>query len=326
MRRREFITLLGGVAATWPLAARAQQPGKTPTIGFLGAPSAAAWDHYVRAFVQRLNELGWVEGRTVTIEYRWAGGRTERFAEIADEFVRAQVDVIVTSGSAVTAVRHATSTIPIVFAVAVDPIASGFVNSLARPGGNVTGLSLQSTDLVAKRTELLREIVPGLRRLAVLANVGYVAAALELSNVKDAASKQGIDVDALEIRRAEDIAPLLDPYKGGAQALYLCTNPLVTTNRVRINALALKAGLATMHGAREYLRDTGGLISYGPSNEDLFRRAGDYVDKILKGTKPADIPVEQPTKFELVINLKTAKALGLTVPPNLLALAEEVIE
>jgi putative tryptophan/tyrosine transport system substrate-binding protein len=323
MRRREFIGLVGG-AAGWPLAARAQQPARLPTIGLLGASTAVAWDHLVAAFQGRLQELGWIEGRTVVIERRWAEGRTERYAEIAAEFVRLKVDIIVTSGSAVPQVKQATSTIPIVFAVAADPLGSDLVASLARPGGNVTGLSLQSNDLAAKRLEILRDIIPGLRRLAVFANAGYAASALELRDIQAIARKLGIDVDPLEVRRAEDIDQVLATIKPGTQALYVCIDSLVNANSRRINGTALKLRLPTIVSAREFVSD--GLLSYGPSYPDLFRRAADYVDKILRGAKPADIPVEQPTKFELVINLKTAKTLGLTVPPSLIARADEVIE
>jgi putative ABC transport system substrate-binding protein len=325
MRRREFIALLGGAAAVWPLAARAQQPGKLPTVGFLGVSTPSAWSHWVAAFGQRLRELGWIEGRTVAIEVRWAEGRGERFTEIAAEFVRLKVDVIVTAGSAVAAAKQATSVIPIVFAVANDPVGSGLVASLARPGGNVTGLSLQASDLAGKRLELLREVLPGLRRLAIMGNAGYAASMLEIGEVQAAARVLGLDIDVLEIRRAEDIAPAFGALKSGAQALYVCADALANANRTRINTLALGARLPTMHGLRDYL-EAGGLMSYGPNVPDLFRRAGDYVDKILRGTKPGDLPVEQPTKFELVFNLITAKALGLTLSPMLLARADEVIE
>ncbi len=275
--------------------------------------------------MQRLGELGWIEGRTVAIEYRWAEGRNERYAEIAAEFVRLKVNVIVTVGAAVLAAKQATSVIPIVFAAAVDPLGTGMVASLARPGGNVTGLSFQATDLASKRLELLREVVPGLRRLAVMANIGYPAAVLEMREVQAPARMLGLEVATLEIRRAEDIAAAIDALKGRADALYVVQDPLFLTHRIRINTLAAAALLPTVHGFREYV-EAGGLMSYGANFQDLFRRAADYVDKILRGTKPADLPVEQPTKFELVINLKTAKALGLSVPPMLLARADEVIE
>jgi putative tryptophan/tyrosine transport system substrate-binding protein len=323
--RREFITLLGGAAVAWPFGARAQQAGKLPTIGFLGATTPATWSLFVAAFVQRLRELGWIEGRTVVIEYRWAEGRGERFAEIAAEFVRLKVDVIVTAGGAVLAAKQATSLIPIVFAVAADPVGGGLVASLVQPGGNVTGLSTQTAETAGKRLELLREIVPGLRQLAIMANAGYPAAVLEMAEVQAAARTLGLEVTTLEIRRAENIAPAFEALKGRVEALYVCADPLVTTNRVRINTLALAARLPVMHGVREYV-EAGGLMSYGPNFPELFRRAADYVDKILRGAKPADIPVEQPTKFDLVINLTTAKALGLTIPETFLVRADEVIE
>ena len=302
MRRREFITLLGGAAAAWSRAARAQQPAKVSTIGFLGTTTPAAWSRWVAAFVQRLRELGWVEGRNLAIDVRWAEGRNERIAEIATEFVRLKVDVIVAGGNGVAAAMRATSVIPIVFPIAFDPVGSGFVANLARPGSNVTGLSRQSPDLVGKKVELLREVVPALRRLAIMANAGYPAAVLEMGEVQAAARRQGVDAAPLEIRRTEDIAAAFDTLKGNPQALYIVSEALANTNRVRINILALGARLPTMSGYREGV-EGGGLMSYGPDHADLFRRAGEYVDKILRGAKPADLPVEQPTKFELVINL-----------------------
>ena len=327
MRRRQFITLLGGAAAAWPLAARAQQATKLPTIGFLGQSTPAAESQRFAALVQRLRELGWIEGRTVAIEHRWAEGRPERAAEIAAEFVRLKVDVIVTVGTPqVAAAKQATLVIPIVFAAAGDPVGTGLVASLARPGGNVTGLSVLSTDLAGKRIELLRETVPGLRRLAIMGNASNPVIVQEMSEFHAAASTLGLGVAMLEIRRAEDIAPAFEALKGRAEALYVCQDLLTLTNRIRINTLALGVRLPAMHASRENVVDAGGLMSYGPNFLDLFRRSADYVDKILRGAKPADIPVEQPTKFDLVINLTTAKALGLDVPPMLLARADEVIE
>ena len=301
LRRRDFITLLGGATVAWPLAARAQQAGKLPTIGFLGTITPTGQSHWTGAFVQRMRELGWIDGRTVAIEYRWAEGRSERFADVAAEFVRLKVDVIITNGTpAVIAAKQATSVIPIVFAAAGDPVGTGLVASLARPGGNVTGLSLQSGDLASKRLELLREVIPGLRRLAILANAGNPNAALEISEVQAAARTLGLEVATPDIRRAEDIAPAIAALKDRAEALFI--HPLVTTNWVGINTLALGARLPTMHGLREGV-EAGGLMSYGANVPDLFRRAGDYFDKILRGAKPADLPVEQPTKFDLVVNL-----------------------
>jgi putative ABC transport system substrate-binding protein len=326
MKRREFLALLGGAAA-WPLAARAQQPmAKLPTIGFLGAATPLAWSQRVAAFVQRLRELGWTEGRTVVVEYRWAEGRSERFLEIAAEFAQLKVDVIVAAGTpAVLAAKQATSVVPIVFVGAGDPVGTGLVASLPRPGGNVTGLSAQTTDTVGKRLELLRELMPGIRRLAIMGNVDNPVSVLEMREIGAACASLGLEADALEIRRTADIVPAFEALKRGAEALYVPADPLVIANQIRINTLALGMRLPTMHGLREYV-EAGGLMSYGPNFPDLFRRAAAFVDKILRGAKPSDIPVEQPTKFELVINLITAKALGLEIPPTLLARADEVIE
>jgi putative ABC transport system substrate-binding protein len=325
MRRREFIAALVGARVAWPLSAEAQQ-SKLPTIGFLGAYSASVQNQWTAAFVQRLRELGWIEGRTIAIEYRWAEGRTERATEIATEFVRFKVDVIVTSGNALAiATKQVTAVIPTVFALAGDPVGTGLVASLARPGGNITGLSLQTTDLSGKRLELLREIVPNLRRLAVVGNVGNPSAVHAMGEAQVAGRTLGFDVFMLEILRAEDITATFETLKGRADALFVVTDPLVTTNLSRINTLALAARLPTVHGFREHV-ETGGLMSYGASFTELFRRAAEYVDKILRGAKPADLPVEQPTKFELVINLTTAKALGLTIPESFLLRADEVIE
>ena len=326
MKRRQFIKLLGGAAVGWPLAARAQQAGKLPTIGLLGSTTLSVESQRVAAFVQRLRELGWTEGRTIAIEDRWAEGRNERFAEIAAEFVRRKVDVIVTSATAAVVVaKQATSVIPIVFAAAGDPVGTGLVASLARPGGNITGLSIQQTDVAAKRLELLREIVPGLGRLAILANVGNPVVVLDMREVQATARTLGLEVITLEIRRGEDIVPAFEALNGREEALYVVFDALVNTHRFRINTLALAARLPTMHQFREGV-EVGGLMSYGANFADMYRRAADYVDKILHGAKPADLPVEQPTKFDLIINVTTAKALGLEIPPTLLARADEVIE
>ena len=298
-----------------------------PTIGYSGGGTPLTESQRVAAFVQRLRELGWTEGRTVAIEYRWAEGRNERAAEIAAEFVRLKVDVIVTYATPPTlAAKQATSAIPIVFAVAGDPVGTGLVANLARPGGNVTGLSLLATDLAGKRIELLREVIPGLRRLAILGNVGNPQVVLEIGEVRAAARTLGLEVAVFEIRRTEDIAPAFEALiKDRSEALYVVGDPLLTTNRIRLNTLALGARLPTSYSSREFV-EVGGLMSYGPNLPDLFRRAAEYADKILRGAKPADLPVEQPSKFDLVINLVAAKALGLTVPPTLLARADEVIE
>jgi putative tryptophan/tyrosine transport system substrate-binding protein len=329
MRRREFIALISAAAAPslfWPLAARAQQPGKLPTIGFLGSATLLVESQRVAAFVQRLRQLGWIENRNVAIEYRWAEGRTERFTELAAEFARLKVDLIVAATTpAVIAAKQATSVIPIVITTANDPVATGLVASLARPGGNVTGLSNQMADTAAKRLELLRELVPGLRRLAILANVDNPGAVLDTREAQAAASAVGLEVTTFEIRRAEEIAPLFEAFKGPTDALYVVADPLMNTNRIRISTSALGARLPTMHGVRDYV-EAGGLMSYGSNIVDQYRRAADYVDKILRGAKPGELPVEQPTKFDLVINLTTAKAIGLTLPPSILLRADEVIE
>jgi ABC-type uncharacterized transport system substrate-binding protein len=325
IERRKFLATLGGAAVAWPLAAHAQQPAKLPTIGFLGGPTASASGPWVAAFAQRLRELGWIEGRTVAIEVRWAEGRSERFAEIAAEFVRLKVDVIVTAGPPVFAAKQATSVIPIVFATMADPLGSGLVASLARPGGNVTGLSLTSPELAGKRLELLREAIPGLRQLAIMANADYPPAVRELDEIETAAHPLGIETIALKIRQAADIAPAFEALKGRAEALYLVGETLTAANQVRISSFALAARLPTMHPNRGRL-EAGGLMSYGPNFASLYRRAGDFVDKILRGAKPVDIPVEQPTKFDLVINLTTAKAIGLKIPEAFLLRTDEVIE
>jgi putative ABC transport system substrate-binding protein len=273
-----------------------------------------------------LRELGWTEGRNVAIEYRWLEGRYERSGAMAAELVRQKVDVIVTSGTTnVVAAKQATSVIPIVFAASADPIGAGIVASLSRPGGNATGLSIQGTDVAAKRLALLQELVPGFSRLAILVNMGGAAAVLEMREVQAAGGTLGLEVVRLEIRRTEDIVSAFEGLAGRAQALYVVGDPLVFTNRTRIATLALGARLPAIYNFREHV-EAGGLMSYGPNFLDLYRRAAEYVDKILRGAKPEQLPVEQPTKFNLVVNLVTAKALGLEGSPTLLARADEVIE
>jgi putative ABC transport system substrate-binding protein len=325
MKRREFMTLLGGAAASSPLAARAQQTSKIPTIGLLSSSTAAIERPRRDAFIQRLAELGWVEGRSVTFEMRAAEGIVERAGEIAAEFARLKVSAIVLSGDAQgLAVKRAAPDIPIVLASAGDPVGNGLVASLARPGGNVTGFSVQLTDTAGKRIELLREIVPNLRRLAILGNSSNPVVGLEFGAAQSAARTLGLDTVRPEFGHAGDIPAAIDLLKGNADGLYVCVDPLMIANRARINAAALAATLPVVHSYRNNLGE--GLISYGPDLFDLYRRAAGLVDKILRGARPADLPVEQPTKFELAINLKTAKVLGLTVPPTLLARADEVIE
>jgi putative ABC transport system substrate-binding protein len=325
VRRREFIGLVGGASA-WPFIARAQQVTKVPTIGFLGAGVRSVWSNWVAAFAEGMRAHGWVDGATVVIDYRWAEGRRDRYAEIAGEFVRLKVDVIVTAGgAAVIALKQATPKIPIVFAAAGDPVGSGLVTSLARPGGNVTGLSIQAPDLAGKRLELFRELVPALRRLAIMGNAGAPGVVLEMRESLAAARTLGLEATMFEIRQADEIEPAISSLKGRVDGLCIPPDPLMTTHRLRINTLTLEAQIPTVFSFRENV-EAGGLLSYGPSMPHLFRRAADLVDKILRGGKPADLPVEQPTKYELFINLKTAKVLGLAVPPSLLARADEVIE
>ena len=324
MRRREFVLTFAGLAVSgWPTIVSAQQAAKSPTIGFMGAGTPAGWKDWTSAFQQRMRELGWVEGRNLMIEYGWAEGSADRYLEIASEFAKLKVDVIVTVGG--DAAKQATSTIPIVVAMMPDPVGTGLVTSLARPGGNLTGLSIRANDLAGKRIELLKEVIPGLRRLTVLASRGYSANLLELNEVLT--STKAFDLEALivEVGQSEEIATAIAAFKDHTEALYVPANPFANTNRVLINEMALAARLPTAHGFRPYV-ESGGLMSYGPNTPDLFRRAGDYVDRILRGAKPGGLPIEQPTKFDLIINLKTAKALGLAVPPTVLARADEVIE
>jgi putative tryptophan/tyrosine transport system substrate-binding protein len=324
MRRREFVTVVGGAVLLGPVASFAQQPSKQPTIGYLGGAESVESD-WLAAFVRHFGELGWLEGRTVTIEIRWSEGRAERVAEIADEFVRQKLDVILTYGGAVATLKKATTSIPIVFAIAVDPIGIGLVASLSRPGGNVTGLSLQAADAAGKRLELLRRIVPDLRRLAILFDASYPATVLEMERVEAVARNLGLTVSPTGIKRAEDMPPFLKALKGHADALYVVENSLVATNSSRIAALALDIKMPTTFTTADTARG-GALMSYGANIPALYRRAADYVDKILRGAKPGELPVEQPNKFDFVINLKTAKQLGIDVPNSMQLLADEVIE
>jgi putative tryptophan/tyrosine transport system substrate-binding protein len=325
MRRREFIARLSVATSLGicPLATFAQGPAKS--IGFLGAATAASYTQWTAAFVQRLRGLGWIEGRTVAIEYRWAEGSGNRATEFFDEFVRLKVDVIVTTGTALLASGQVTSPIPVVIATSNDPIGSGLISSLARPGGNVTGLSNQQSDLASKRFELLRAVIPNLRRMAILANADNVASRVEMREVEATARTFGLDVVTVEVQRAEEISPALETLKGRVEALYICSDFFIFTHRARISSLALSLRLPMIYSERENVEE-GALMSYGPNFADMFQRAADFVDKILRGAKPADLPVEQPTKFHLAINIGTAKALGLTIPETLLATADEVIQ
>lgn len=325
MRRRWFIAGLATTAA-WSMLARAQQAAKLPRLGFIGSSTASAMSSWIAAFTRRLGELGWIEKKTITIEYQFADGRNDRYVQIANNFVRQKVDVIVTYGTPPTkAAKAATQIIPVVFAAAADPVAAGLVQSLARPGGNVTGLSLQQSDIAGKKIELLRETLGSLRRLAILGNIANPGSVLEIKEVETVAGKLGIEVVTLELRTVEDIAPAFKTLNERAEAVYVSTDPFILSNVDRINALATSAQLPTIYNGREYLQ-TGGLLSYGPNYPDLFRQAAELVSKILLGSKPADLPVEQPTKFDFVINNRTAKALGLTLSPSMLARADEVIE
>ena len=325
MRRRYFIALLGSAVISSPLAPRAQPAAKLPTIGILGS-TAAAWNHWLPALLQRLHELGWIENRTVTIDYAWTEGDAKRYAELAADLASRSVDLIVPLGTpAIVAAKKATSTIPIVFPLASDPVGEGLVTSLAHPGGNITGLSNQQPDLAGKRLEILRDLLPGFRQLAILSNANNPTATLSVEEILPAASKLGLEVIRLDVKHPEDIAPVIGSLNGRAQALYVVGDPLTADNQIQINTLALAARLPTMHGSRGYV-ETGGFMSYGPDFSDLFRRSGDYIDKILKGAKPADLPVEEPTKIELVVNLKTAKALGLAISQAFLMRADVVIE
>lgn len=325
--RRRVVGWLCGAATVplfSPLYAHAR-PGRLPTVGFLGTTTPVVWSAFVDAFLQRLRELGWIDGSTVAIEYRWAQGQDELYSEFAAEFVRLNVDVIVTAGTeAVLAVKKATSIIPIVVAAAGDPVGAGLVASLAHPGGNITGLSSEQTDLAGYRLQLLHELIPSIRRVALLGNIGSPLITLEMTAAEEAAPKLELEVFRLGVRKTEDIEPAIKSLDDRTNALYVCTDPLISTNRVRINALAIGKKLPTMNSFREYVQ-AGGLISYGPNFPDLFGRAGDFVDKILRGVKPADIPVEQPVKFDLIINMATAKMLGLTIPEQILIRASEVI-
>jgi putative ABC transport system substrate-binding protein len=321
MRRRDFVTRLAIVIAT-PRALRAQ--GRIPVVGILGTASADAMKPWVAAFEQRLRELGWTESRA-TIQLRWANSQPQRISEIADEFVRQKVDIIVTTGTSVPVITRLTSTIPIVFAIANDPIGAGLVASLARPGANVTGLSQLAADLGGKRLEILREILPNVKRLAILGDAGNQATVPEMRHTQDAANSLGLQSELLDVRRAEDIGSAIEALKGKTDALYVQSGPLMNSNRVRISTHALGIGLPTLSGIRDYV-DAGALMSYGPNFPDMFRRAADFTDKILRGAKPADIPVEQPTKFELVFNMTTARVLGLKISESFLLRVDALVE
>jgi putative tryptophan/tyrosine transport system substrate-binding protein len=326
MRRREFIAALGGAAA-WPVVAHAQQSRKAPRIGVLLPGTPTSFAVRANAFVEGLRDLGYVEEQTIAIEWKWADDKIDRIPELAAELVRANVDVIVTGGtSAATALKSATRTIPIVMAIIGDPVAAGLVDSLARPGGNATGFSIIAPELGTKRLELLKEIVPDVVSVAVMLNPKNPQSGIELNEMQAAARTLGLQHHPIQITSE---AALDEAFAGltmaVVQGLVVLTDPILFSQRKRIVELANRNRLPAVYFFEEFVKE-GGLVSYGPSDADLFRRSAAYVDRILKGTRPSDLPVEQPTKFDLAINLKTAKALGLTVPPSLLARADEVIE
>ncbi len=325
MRRREFITLLGGGAAAWPLAARSQSGGKVYRIGYFSAGTVIP--HLRNVFHDALGALGWIEGKNVVYEYRYADNQLDRLPELATELVRLNVDIITAMGTlAPLAAKRATSTIPIVMTTAGDPLGSGLVISLARPGGNVTGLSLMAPDLGGKRLELLKEVLPGVFRVGILWNAANPYSALVFKETESAARILGIELRSIEVRSPDDFdGALAASTRLLVGALITVEDPLTVGHRKRIADFAAINRLPAIYGLREFV-DAGGLMAYGAHLADLQRRAAGYVDKIIKGAKPADLPVEQPTKFELVVNLKTAKALDLEVPPSLLARADEVIE
>jgi ABC-type uncharacterized transport system substrate-binding protein len=326
MKRRAFIAALGGAAA-WPLVARAQQSRRSPRIGVLLPGTPTSFALRTRAFLEGLRDLGYVDGQTIEIEWKWGEDRIERFPTLASELVRANVDVIVTGGTAAArALKSATTTIPIVMAIISDPVAAGLVDSLARPGGNATGFSIIAPELGSKRLELLKEIVPDVFSVAVLLNPENPQSKIELNEMQAAAGALGLQLHTVQVTSE---AALDEAFAGltktTAQALIVLTDPILFSQRQRIVELANKSRLPAVYFFNGFVED-GGLMSYGPNDADLFRRSAGDVDRILKGAKPSDLPVEQPTKFELVINLKTAKALGISISPSLLARADEVIE
>jgi putative ABC transport system substrate-binding protein len=326
VKRRAFITLVGGAAMAWPLVAPAQQPGNIHRIGYLGGPASSASPRLIQSFRDGLRELGHVEGQNIAIEWRFSQ-RNEQLPSFANELIELKVEAIVaTGGPAIRAVKQVTSTIPIVMAFSGDPVGTGLIANLARPSENLTGLSLMSPDLSAKRLELLKEAFPKISRVATLWNPDDPVYALELQRTQAAARALDITLQPIEVREREDFEGAFAAMtRNHADGLIVFAHGLTILNRDKLIELANRHRLPTMYGSRENVND-GGLIAYGPSISALYRRAAFYVDKIVKGAKPADLPVEQPTTFELVINLRTAKALGLTVPPALLARADEVIE
>jgi putative tryptophan/tyrosine transport system substrate-binding protein len=326
-QRREFITLLGGAAVAWPLGARAQQPYKVPRIGLLLPGTPTSFASRTKAFVEGLQDLGYVEGRTVTFEWKWGQDRVDWLPALAAELVGSQVDVIVTGGTPATkAVKDATSTTPIVMAMVGDPVGAGLVESLGRPGGNATGLSIVATDLSGKRLQLLKEIVPGLSSIAAMSYGANPQSQMELRETQTAAQKLDLRVHSVPISAQNSIEDAFEKMKKETvQALIVVTDPILFSQRSQILAMAAESRVPAMYPYRAF-SEAGGLISYAPNDRDVFRRAATYLDRILKGANPGDLPVEQPTRFELVINLKSATTLGLTIPTTLLTTADAVIE
>ena len=327
MQRREFITFLGGIVGAWPLAAHAQQPAKIPRIGFLGNSTATMESNLIEPLRDGLRELGYEDGRNVIIEFRWADGKYDRFPALIAELLAAKVDVIITAGTPATlAIKKATSTVPLVFIAVGDPVGTGIVPDLGRPGGNITGLSSIAPDLEGKRLELLREVVPKLSHVAFFLNPANAFHTVSMRQARVAAQSLGIKLQSMEVSKSEQLdGAFASIVKEKPDALLILADRVFLHNRKRMMEFAIQQRLPSVNAYRE-LVEAGGLMSYGPSYEDMHRRAAVYVNKILKGTKPADLPIEQPTKFTLLINLKTAKTLGLTVPPTLVARADELIE
>ena len=327
MNRRQMIVALSGAAA-WPIAARAQQMGKVPRIGYLGSSSPSLEPHFVEAFRQKLRELGHIEGENIAIEYRWAEGQDRRLPELATELVRLQPNVIVTAGTpGALAAMQATKTIPIVMASSGDPVGAGLVTSLARPGGHVTGFTIVGPQIEGKRLDLLKEAVPELSRVAVLWNPSYPASVSYFNTIENAGRTLRISLDPVaEVRRANELDNAFFAIASARpRALLVVADRFLLAHRKRIVEFAAAKRLPGMFPYREYV-EAGGLMSYAPSNIELFRGAATYVDKILKGAKPGDLPVQEPTKLELIVNLKTSKAIGLTVPESFLLRADELIE
>ena len=327
MRRRNFVFTLGAVFLTRSFPSQAQQPARIHRIGILSPASASFFSARVEAFRRRLSELGYVEGKNIVIEYRYAEGKPERLPDLAAELVRLKVDVIVATGSAILAAKKASATIPIVFGSHADPVGvgGGLVSSLARPGGNITGLSAMAPDLDGKRLELLKEAFPKIARVAFLWQPGGTGGKQALTEMEAAAKALGVKLLSLEVRSLDDFDSAFTRAKSeGAQALITFPRPLITNQQHQVLDFAAKNRLPAMYASNEFV-EAGGLMSYAPSYTDLWRRAADFVDKILKGAKPADLSVEQPTKFEFIINLKAAKQIGLMIPPNVLVRADRVI-